>query len=156
MTPEAFSWNGFKLGERDLGWMLGGIFFPQKAARLWHREAVDAPSLETFEARLDGALGILTWQVAALSAAGSWNTKVSSKPGHSLTLITIPKASAVRGGDPPGVALGAQVKESEAWSRFPPLLHISCCGRPGPGPRSEEEGGEDELCSPPVSKAAAR
>jgi len=27
--------------------------------RHWHRKAVDAPSLETFKARLDGALGSL-------------------------------------------------------------------------------------------------
>ena len=37
------------------------------------REAVDAPSLEAFEARLDGALGNLVWWVAAPSIAGSWN-----------------------------------------------------------------------------------
>ena len=34
------------------------------------REAVDAPSLETFKARLDGALGSLIWWVATLSMAG--------------------------------------------------------------------------------------
>ena len=41
--------------------------------RLWHRfprGAVDAPSLEVFEARLDGALGNLIWWVASLPMAG--------------------------------------------------------------------------------------
>jgi len=34
------------------------------------RKAVDAPSLEVFSARLDGALLSLIWWVAALLAAG--------------------------------------------------------------------------------------
>ena len=34
------------------------------------REAVGAPSLEVLKARLDGALGSLSWWVAALSIAG--------------------------------------------------------------------------------------
>ena len=33
------------------------------------REAVHAPSLEVFNARLDGALGSLSWWVAALLMA---------------------------------------------------------------------------------------
>jgi len=42
-------------------------FFIQRVVRHWHRlprEAVDAPSLEMFKARLDGALGSLkcAWQ----------------------------------------------------------------------------------------------
>lgn len=39
-------------------------FFPQRVVRPWHRlprEAVGAPSLEVFKARLDGALGSLVW-----------------------------------------------------------------------------------------------
>ena len=38
--------------------------FIQKVVWHWHRlprEAVDAPSLEAFKARLDGALGSLVW-----------------------------------------------------------------------------------------------
>jgi len=41
--------------------------------RLWHRpsrEAVGAPSLQALRARLDGALGSLSWWVAALPVAG--------------------------------------------------------------------------------------
>jgi len=41
--------------------------------RCWHRlprEAVDAPSLEVFKAKLDGALGNLIWQLATLPALG--------------------------------------------------------------------------------------
>ena len=37
--------------------------FTKKVVRQWHwlpREAVDAPSLEVFKVRLDGALGKLT------------------------------------------------------------------------------------------------
>jgi len=34
------------------------------------REAVDAPSLEVFKARLDEDLGSLSWWVAALPMAG--------------------------------------------------------------------------------------
>ena len=44
--------------------------------RHWHRlprEAVDAPSLEAFEAGLDGALGSLSRWVVALLMAGGWN-----------------------------------------------------------------------------------
>ena len=39
-----------------------GKFFTRRAARCWNglpREVVDAPSLEVFKARLDGALGNL-------------------------------------------------------------------------------------------------
>ena len=43
--------------------------------RHWHRlpsEAVGAPSLEVFKARLDKALGSLAWWVASLPLAGGW------------------------------------------------------------------------------------
>ena len=41
-----------------------GKFFTKRVVRCWHRlagEAVDAPSLEGFKARVDGALGNLVW-----------------------------------------------------------------------------------------------
>jgi len=61
--------------------------------RHWHRlprEAVDAPSLEVFKARLDGALGSLSWWVATLPMAGHWGWmgfKVPSNPIHSMILL---------------------------------------------------------------------
>ena len=42
--------------------------------RHWHRlprETVDAPSLEVFKARLDGALGSLSWWNVLLPMAGA-------------------------------------------------------------------------------------
>jgi len=47
-------------------------FFTQRVVRQWPRlpsGAVGAPSLEVFKARLDGALGSLTWWVADLPMA---------------------------------------------------------------------------------------
>ena len=48
-------------------------FFTMRMVRQWHklpREAVDAPSLDTFKARLDGALGSLISCVASLLMEG--------------------------------------------------------------------------------------
>ena len=45
-----------------LGWILGGSFSTQRVETHWNRlpeEAVDAPSMEAFKARLDVALGSL-------------------------------------------------------------------------------------------------
>ena len=77
------SWDG-----GGLGWILGGIFSP----RGWWRteqEAVDAPSLEAFKARLDVALGSLVCWLATLHIAGSWNQMVIVvlfNPGHPMIL----------------------------------------------------------------------
>ena len=52
------------------------------------REAVDAPSLAVFKARLDGALGSLSWWVALHTGRG-WNWmifKVPSNLSHSVSL----------------------------------------------------------------------
>ena len=60
--------------------------------RHWHRlprEAVDAPSPEVFNARLDGALGNLVWWEVSLPMAGGWNWvifKVPSNTNHSEIL----------------------------------------------------------------------
>ena len=54
--------NGFKLRERRFRLNIRGQFFTMRVVRCWYRlprEAVDAPSLEMFKARLDGALGSL-------------------------------------------------------------------------------------------------
>ncbi|KFZ57370.1 hypothetical protein N321_13203, partial [Antrostomus carolinensis] len=54
--------NGFKLREGRFRSDIRRKFFSQRVVRHWNRlsrEAVDAPSLEAFKARLDGALGNL-------------------------------------------------------------------------------------------------
>ena len=67
-------------------------FFTQRVVTHWNslpKEAVGAPSLEAFKARLDVALGSLGWWLATLHIAGGWNEMVNEvlfNPGHSLML----------------------------------------------------------------------
>ncbi|KFV02178.1 hypothetical protein N340_11736, partial [Tauraco erythrolophus] len=54
--------NGSKLKEGRLNLYIRKKFFTQRVVRHWNRlprEAVDAPSLQVFKARLDEALGNL-------------------------------------------------------------------------------------------------
>jgi len=54
--------NGFKLKEGRFRLDIRKTFFRMKVVKPWHRlprEVVDAPSLDTFKARLDGALSNL-------------------------------------------------------------------------------------------------
>ncbi|KAK4825565.1 hypothetical protein QYF61_000153 [Mycteria americana] len=57
--------NGFKLKEGRFRLDIRKKFFPVRMVRHWNRlprEAVDAPSLEVFKARLDGALSNLVYR----------------------------------------------------------------------------------------------
>ena len=50
-------------------------FFTQRVVRHWHRlprEAVDAPTLEVFKTRVDGAFGNLVWWEVSLPMAGGF------------------------------------------------------------------------------------
>ncbi|KFQ90723.1 hypothetical protein Y956_15858, partial [Nipponia nippon] len=54
--------NGYKLKEGRFRLDIRKKFFTMRVVRRWNsllREAVDAPSLEVFKARLDGALSNL-------------------------------------------------------------------------------------------------
>ena len=55
--------NGFKLKEGRFRLDVWGKFFTMRVVRCWKlrlpREAMDAPSLEVFKTKLDGALGSL-------------------------------------------------------------------------------------------------
>ena len=67
------------------------VFHPEggDALNRLPKEAVDAPSLQAFEARLDVALGSLVCWLGTLHVAGGWNemiTVVLFNPGHSMTL----------------------------------------------------------------------
>ena len=67
-------------------------FFTQRVVTHWNRlpkEVVGAPSLQTFKARLDVALGSLVWWLVTVHIAGGWNQMiivVLFNPGHSLIL----------------------------------------------------------------------
>jgi len=84
--------DGFRLEEGRLRSDIGKKFFPVRVVRPWPRlprEAVAAPSLEGFKARLDGALSSLGWWKGSLLMAGGWNWmvyKVPSNPNQSVTL----------------------------------------------------------------------
>jgi len=83
--------NGFKLtGDVQVGYQEEG-FHPEggDALNRLPKEAVDAPSLEAFKARLDVALGSLGCWLATLHIAGGWNwmsIAVLFNPGHAVML----------------------------------------------------------------------
>ena len=79
--------NGLKLEEGRLR-LVVRKFFTQSAMRPWHRpsrEAVGASSPEVLNARLDGALGSLSWSVATSPQDGSGNWAPSNL-NHSVIL----------------------------------------------------------------------
>ena len=67
-------------------------FFTVRAARQWNRflsETVNAPSLESFKASLDGALSNLVLREVSLPVVGEWNLmifNVPANPNHSMIL----------------------------------------------------------------------
>ena len=66
--------NGFKLRQVTFSLDIRRRFFTQRVVTHWNRlpkEAVDAPSLEAFKARLDVALGSLGCWLATLHIVGT-------------------------------------------------------------------------------------
>ena len=84
--------NGFKLRQGRFRLDVRRKFFTQGVVTHRNRlpkEAVDAPSLKAFKARLDVALGSLVWWLVTLHIAGGWNWMsivVLFNPGHSMIL----------------------------------------------------------------------
>jgi len=67
--------NGFKINKGRFRLDIRKKFFMLRVVKPWHRlprEVVDAPSLETFKVRLDGALSNLIRLKASLLAVGVW------------------------------------------------------------------------------------
>jgi len=65
--------NGFKLKESRFRLDIRKTFFTIRVVKHWHRlprEVVDAPSLETFKVRLDGALSTVVQLKMSLLTAG--------------------------------------------------------------------------------------
>ena len=68
--------NGFTLEEGRFRLDIRKKSFTVRVVRHWNRlprEVVNAPSLEAFKARMDGALSNLVWWEMSLPVAGGWN-----------------------------------------------------------------------------------
>ena len=68
--------NGFKLEEGRFRLGIRKKLFTVRVVRHWNRlpsVAVNAPSLETFKARPDGAVSNLVYRELSLPIAGGWN-----------------------------------------------------------------------------------
>ena len=89
---DSADFTGFKLSQGRFRLDIERKFLTQRVMTHWNRlpkEAVDAPSLEAFKARLDVALGSLVWWLAALPTAGDWSwviLKVLSNQSHPMIL----------------------------------------------------------------------
>ena len=84
--------NGFELEEDRFRLGIRKKFFTVRVMRYWNRlprEAVGAPSLAVFKARLDGAVSNLVWWQVSLPMAGGWNwmiLKALSNTNHAVIL----------------------------------------------------------------------
>ena len=75
MASDRTRGNGLKLRQGRFRLDTRREFFTQRVVTHWSRlpkEAVEAPSLEAFKARLDVALGSLVWWLATLQIAEGW------------------------------------------------------------------------------------
>ncbi|XP_046786839.1 uncharacterized protein LOC124418202 [Gallus gallus] len=81
--------NGFEVGECRFRPDTGKRFLTVKHWDRLPSVVVNAPSLEAFKARLDGAVSSLVSREVSLPAAGGWNEVISeapSKTNHSVNL----------------------------------------------------------------------
>ena len=70
--------NGFKLRQGRFKLDIRRKFFTQRVVTHWNKlpkEGVDTPSLETYKAGQDVALGSLVWWLATLHIAGRGETR---------------------------------------------------------------------------------
>ena len=81
--------NSFKLRESIFRLDIRKKFFTVRVMKHWNRlprEVVEAPSLETFKARLDGALSNLVYLCSLQGCWARWPLNVPSNPKHSMIL----------------------------------------------------------------------
>ena len=75
--------DSFKLKEGRFRLSIRKNLLAMRVVKPWHRlprEMVDAPSLETFKSRLDGALSNLVWLKVSLLAAGGLDRMAFTGP----------------------------------------------------------------------------